>query len=118
MERKFKQNHIRSKKQEAGSWKKKNGFRILTAFFLASSFLLPASSRIAFAASESNHDYPDSSSEGLEMIAERMKALSGSLASIPSPPQLNQTIQIPTGYSEKVSDPDPKGVQETEENKK
>ena len=116
MERKFKQNHIRSEKQEAESWKKKNGFKILVALFLASSFLLPASCWIVFAAADGNHDYPDNSSEGLEMIADRMKALSGSLASIPAPPQLNQTIQIPAGFPGKENNPE--GGQETEENKK
>ena len=104
MERKSKQ--TRSRKQETRGWKFP---------FLASSFLLLASSWIVFAASNGNHDYPDNSSEGLEMIAERMKALSASLASIPSPPEFNQTIQIPADVSEKEKNPDPKGRHKMEE---
>ncbi len=41
----------------------------------------------------------ENSSAALEMIAERMKALSGSLAEIPEPPKLNQVIHIPNGSS-------------------
>ena len=40
----------------------------------------------------------ENTSASLEMITERMKALSGSLAAIPDPPRLNQVIQIPDGF--------------------
>ena len=57
-------------------------------------FLLSA---ICIAASDKKAEPPvnENTSASLEMIAERMKALSGSLAGIPEPPQLNQVIQIP-----------------------
>lgn len=43
----------------------------------------------------------------LEMIAERMKALSGSLAAIPEPPRLNQVIQIPEDPGKTNTDKEP-----------
>ena len=62
----------------------------MTVLFLV--LLVPA-----FAA-KSETPVNETSAASLEMIAERMKALSGSLAAIPELPQLNQVIQIPDGF--------------------
>ena len=56
----------------------------------------------------------ENTSDTLEMIAERMKALSGSLASIPDPPQLNQVIQIPNGLAPEETSENQNTQKETE----
>ena len=60
------------------------------------------------AAEESPAENPppvsDNTAASLEMIAERMKSLSGSLAEIPAPPQLNQVIQLPGASPSASSD--------------
>lgn len=55
----------------------------------------------------------ENSSASLEMIAERMKALSGSLAAMPGPPQLNQVIQIPEGFGPSENFEKPETQKET-----
>ena len=64
-------------------------------FLILMVFFLPC----AFAAQSEHTAKPqvvnENTSASLEMITERMKALSGSLASIPEPPRFNQVIQIP-----------------------
>ena len=67
------------------------------ATLLAMTILIIVLSSFAFAAQSEAQD-TETSSASLEMIAERMKSLSGSLGSIPAPPQLNQVIQIPEGF--------------------
>ncbi len=53
----------------------------------------------SFRHARGNLRFPSSQNQNiatsLEMIAERMKSLSGSLAAIPELPRLNQVIQIP-----------------------
>ena len=81
--------------------------------FLAILFLTGFFPFSVFAAAPDAAD-TESSSASLEMIAERMKALSGSLAAIPEPPRLNQVIQIPNGAvsAEPQTTPDTKEIEQ------
>ena len=75
--------------------------RFVCGFYFACAFAgcLVFLSVAAWAAEDSGKNQAppvsDNTSASFEMIAERMKSLSGSLAAIPAPPELNQVIQIP-----------------------
>ena len=73
-----------------------NGVVILTIFF-GVLFL----NNVARAEAVQDKKAPavnENTGASLEMIAELMKALSGSLPAIPEPPRLNQVIHLPEGY--------------------
>ena len=80
--------------------------RFLGVFILGSfCFLGPGTTVFAQARQLSE----ENSSAALEMIALQMQSLSASLAGMPEPPKLNQTIQLPLeGQEEKESSPLPK----------
>ena len=77
---------------------------VIPALFAGILFLREAPVRAETLQNKKAGPVNENTAASLEMIAERMKALSGSLAAIPEPPRLNQMIQIPEGPEKQNTD--------------
>ena len=103
MEQRFKRFVILSGAKDLARFSAEQSFRIgfmglRMTFFLVGFFLNNAAARAEAIQDKKAPAFNENTAASLEMIAERMKSLSESLAAIPELPRLDQVIQIPEDF--------------------